>query len=511
MPTLVARRVLGSAASVMLLLALAAGAAAQTLDSRIEQILRDPKLGDSKTGVVVYDPADGTILASNRADEPLIPASNMKLLSSGAALAVLGPDFEFSTDLVLDPDYRGTSLTGNKPVAGRVVLRGSGDPALGDPVLLEQSKRGIESLVQAWVRALKDAGLQPGAELVIDDRVFDREFVHPSWPVEQLNRWYCAEVSGVNLHTNLLRIFTEPQGVGRAPSLKVEPGAPWISITNRARSVDRGSQTAWAQREANNQLTLRGDVRYSTDPVEVSLSNMPEFVARLLADRMTGAGMAPASVRLAGADEDLRSGRVVHSVKTQLATVLKRCNSDSYNLYAEALFKRIGHEVTQAPGSFASGAAVVRMVLAEKIGPEAGQATTIADGSGMSRQNRVTPRLLARWLATLADDERLSGPFLASLPRASEEGTLRRRFQGRELTNEVRAKTGFLSGVIAMSGYVSDPTSGRRVVFSIITNDKPNRVATSSIREMEERIVRVVDAWLAQQTGRGARPAAGSR
>ncbi len=493
-----------------IVLALAAAALGQSLDGRVEQILRDPRLGDSKTGVVIMDLESGSILASKRVDEALIPASNMKVLTSGAALTILGPGFSFSTDLLVDPAFAGTSPAG-KPISGRVVLRGSGDPTLGDPVLLEQSKRGVESIIQGWVTAMKEAGVAAGTELVVDDRVFDREYVHPSWPVEQLNRWYCAEVCGVNFHTNLLRIFTTPQAAGTPPVLKLEPAAPWLDIRNRARSVGKGSQTAWAQREEGNRFTVHGDVRYSTDPVEVAMSDVPGFMVRLLADRMTAAGMAPASARLASADEDLSGGRVVHSIKTDLAAVLRRCNVDSYNLYAESMLKRMGHEVTQAPGSFANGAAVVRMVLAEKLGPEAGQAITVADGSGMSRQNKVSPRILAQWLRTLHTDDRLREPFLASLPRASEEGTLRRRFQGKPLVNDVRAKTGFLSGVIAMSGYVRDPSSGKGVVFSIITNDKPNKVQTTTVREMEERIVRLADEWVSDRRPGAARPSAGAR
>lgn len=488
----------------------AAAVAGQSLDGRVDQILRDPRLGDSRTGVVLMDLESGSILASKRVDEGLIPASNMKVLTSGAALAILGPGFNFSTDLLVDPTFAGKTAAG-KPVAGRVVLRGSGDPTLGDPVLLEQSKRGVESIITGWVTAMKEAGVTAGTELVVDDRVFDREYVHPSWPVEQLNRWYCAEVCGTNFHTNLLRIFTTPQASGTPPTLKLEPAAPWLDIRNRARSVGKGSQTAWAQREEGNRFTLHGDVRYSTDPVEVALSNVPDFMARLLADRMTAAGMAPAAVRLASADEDLSGGRVVHSIKTGLSAVLRRCNVDSYNLYAESMLKRMGHEVTHAPGSFGNGAAVVRMVLAEKLGPEAGQAITVADGSGMSRQNKVTPRIMAQWLRTLHTEEKLREPFLASLPRASEEGTLRRRFQGKPLVNDVRAKTGFLSGVIAMSGYVRDPSSGKGLVFSIITNDKPNRVQTTTVREMEEKIVRLADEWVTERRPGGARPSVGTR
>ncbi|MCH8848573.1 MAG: tRNA (adenosine(37)-N6)-dimethylallyltransferase MiaA, partial [Chloroflexi bacterium] len=120
----------------------------------------------------------------------------------------------------------------------------------------------------AEVQALLDAGVKgPIAELVVDDRIFDRQYVHPTWPVQQLNRWYCAEVAGVNFHTNLLLIYTEPQAPGDAPLLRINPQADWIHIKNRATSVIRGNHTVWAARAlVKNEITVHGDVRWSPNP-----------------------------------------------------------------------------------------------------------------------------------------------------------------------------------------------------------------------------------------------------
>lgn len=480
-----------------------APALAQSLDRKVETILSDPKLGAAKTGVVIMDASEGTLLASRRADDAFIPASNMKLITSGAALTVLGPQFTFRTELVHVP---GDGTPGSQ----RVIFRGSGDPTLGDPGLLDKAGTTAESILEKWVGALKKAGVTPGAELIIDDRVFDREFVHPTWPVEQLNRWYCSEVSGANFHANLLRIYANPQAQGRPPALKVEPKSPWIDVRNKARSVASGNQTAWAARESDNSLTLYGDVRWANDPVEISLTDTPNFLGRLLADRMRAAGMAPVSVRTASANEDLSGGTVVHAEETPLADVLRRCNVDSYNLYAECLIKRLGHEVTHTSGSWANGSAVVRMVLSDQLGAKAGQSMSVADGSGMSRQNKVTPMLLAEWLEAMIKDQARGEQFIQSLAEAGDEGTLARRFRGPPLSNTVRAKTGYLSGVSAISGYVVSPDRSRKVIFVIITNDKPNSVPLSLVRQSEESIVRLADGWLRDKVG-GPGSSTGSR
>lgn len=492
-------RMLGAA---VVLLA-ACSALGQSLAGKVRTVLDDAKLGQARIGVVILDGASGEVLASARGDESFIPASNMKLLTSGAALSVLGEDFQFETNLIYDESARPPG-----GAVGRVILQGGGDPALGDPKLLQKSREGIEWVLSTWVEALETAGVPAGTEVVIDDRVFDRQFVHPSWPAEQLNRWYCAEVSGLNFHTNLISIFTEPREAGRPPGVKTEPLSPWIEIRNRARSVKSGNHTAWAAREGEKGIVIHGDVRFSNDPIEVSLTDIPAYMARLLSDRMTTAGMKPVRARVADPNENLSGGRVIHAFATDMATVLRRCNVDSYNLYAEALIKRLGHEVTNAPGSWTNGSAVMRMVLQEHLGIDAGRSFTVADGSGMSRNNRVTPRMLALWLKSMADDPRTNDAFLASLAQAGEEGTLRKRFRGNPLVNDVRAKTGYLSGVSSISGYVTDGQTGRRLIFSIITNDKPNRVQLTAIREAEERIIRIADAWV---TGKASPGAAGVR
>ena len=185
-------------AALVGVLAVAGSASAQPLQNAIEALFRDSGIGATKMGAIVIDAGTQRVLAEVNADQSYIPASNMKVVTSGAALRVLGPDFEFVTRLNFD-------AAGN-----RAVVIGSGDPAFGDPKLLEEMGISAEDLLDIWAKALRDAGFKKGGELVIDDRVFDREYVHPTWPTAQLNRWYCAEVAGVNFHTNILTIFAKP-------------------------------------------------------------------------------------------------------------------------------------------------------------------------------------------------------------------------------------------------------------------------------------------------------------
>ncbi len=470
--------------AVAALLLPACRAVAQPLTERLNTAVAKGKLGKTKIGVFAMDVDTGEVLMSRNASDSMIPASNMKLLTSGAAALVLGTDFNFKTELVWQAAQR------------RFVLRGSGDPALADPKLLSQMNIGVEDLIRHWTEAAQKAAGTVGAnELVIDDRIFDRQYRHPSWPPAQANRWYCAEVSGVIFYANLLAVFPQPQAAGTPAVLKTEPSAPWLEIRNKTRSVRQGQQTVWATWSGTGEITAHGDVRYSTDPVELALNDSPEFVTRLLADRFRRAGVPVTTARLATENESLFGGEVIQIIQTPLQQVLDRCNMDSYNLYAESLIKRMGHEVSGGAGSWKSGAAVVRMKLAELLGPEAGRGIQVADGSGMSRENRVTASLLARWLAAMSKQGEAGKAFINSIPGPGQ-GTMENRFDDRRLKNAVRAKSGYINGVCTLSGYLTSKKTGRRVVFSILANDKPGNVSVATIKNFHEDVVVICDKWL---------------
>jgi D-alanyl-D-alanine carboxypeptidase/D-alanyl-D-alanine-endopeptidase (penicillin-binding protein 4) len=143
------------------------------------------------------------------------------------------------------------------------------------------------------------------------------------------------------------------------------------------------------------------------------------------------------------------------------------------------------------------------MQVRDRLGPNAAATLVLADGSGMSRANKVSASVLASWLAAVARDPVVAGPFINSLPVARTEGTMRRRFLDKSPRNEVRGKSGLLNGVRTLSGYVTDPESQRRVVYSVLVNDIPGNVSGASVKDFHEDIVMVVDRWLTRQVERG--------
>jgi D-alanyl-D-alanine carboxypeptidase/D-alanyl-D-alanine-endopeptidase (penicillin-binding protein 4) len=501
----------GMALTAMMLIGLLLGAgtaAAQDLNVRVERAISASKTGASKIGVCMIEVGSGRRLASVGGDLALIPASNQKLLTSGAALLVLGPDFVFRTEIQLE----GT----------RLIVKGSGDPAFGDPKLLGEvdgQALTVDRLLEILAEAVKRAGVASVDEIVVDDRIFDRELVHPTWPAAQLNRWYCAEVSGVNFHTNVLNVFVNPTTPGNAAGVRLQPHSPWLEIQNSSRTVTTGDNTTWVARPGDtNRFTLYGDVRYTSQvPVEVTVHEIPLYFGRLLAQALLGRGVAvgaardaamvaEAPVRTMGRDEPTdasASRRTLAVVTTHLSDILSRCNTDSQNLYAEALVKRVGHEVTGEPGSWSNGAAVMRMMLSERLGPAFASTTVIADGSGMSRDNKVSPETIVRWLAMMAQQPNVGDAYVRSLATVGN-GTLTRRFREYKPRNTLYAKSGAIDGVRCLSGYVVHQESGRAVAFSVMCNELAGGDPSVNAMKLHEQIVQIADDWLTNQTAQDA-------
>lgn len=492
--------------SLALAILTAASAHAGSLAADVSTLVRAAKLPGAEIAVSIREVSTGEALVSIREDRPLIPASNMKLLTTGAALAGLGPEFRFRTSMALD---RGDGRH------VRLVVVGDGDPAFGDPELLASTIRrlpdgsvetglDVEALLAAWADAVAATGVVRIDELVVDDRVFDRDRIPEGWPDDQLNEHYCAPVSGLNFHGNCLHLSPRPSQ-GRAVAGDFTPHAPWIAVSNRAtaKTGSKDRHDAWLGHNPGDEesFTLFGNVREpAAAPIRTTVRDPARFFGLLLAERLRARGIEVASIRLAESEEVLSDGVSVGPVvSTPLATVLDRANTDSRNLHAEALFKRLGHARSGTSASWEDGATALREELADRVPASLLDGVVFADGSGLSRLNRIRADLMTSWLAAMHDDPSLREAFLESLAVAGERGTLRKRFRGIDLAGcDVFAKSGFINGVSCLSGYVIAP-GGRAVAFSVLCN---NVKSVADAKLLQEKIA----ARIAREI---ARPLAG--
>lgn len=489
--------------SMVAILSIAFGVApvvGQDIGRLVQDSMTTTPLGHAQVGICIIDGTTGRILFGQNEQRQFIPASNMKLLTSGAALRVLGTDFVFRTRFLL--------------VGDELVIEGAGDPALADPELLADMLPSMSctQFVDRVAEVIVDNGVTGLKGIVIDDRIFEPSVAHPTWPTNQLNNAYCAEVSGLNFHANVLNMFARPAGTG--VMIETDPVYPLVTVipsVERLMRNDRGrAESIWMTRQpTTNMVKVYGQVsKPMMSPVAVTVHDpglqFGTSLAMALARRgvvlngLTGELFAHEQVRRAEAsdriDKQKELAREIVVVRTPIQVVLNRCNTNSENLYAESLLKRMGHDVTLEPGSWENGTATLRMVMADMLDARAVGMVRAVDGSGMSRENLVTPELLALWTRAVANDPVIGEMWIESLA-VPGVGTLRERFRDSgSLRNELHAKTGYLDGVRSISGLIEHRGSGRRLYFSLIINDEGP--VDANARKFQENFVRVLDDWL---------------
>lgn len=478
------------------------------LETDLQQIIAGASLGKTRAAVLLVDLRTGENLVELNADVPMIPASNMKLITTAAALTRLGPDFKFSTKLTLitpparesadaaaDPDSQSLASSTALP---SLLVRGEGDPAFGDPVLLAQAGFEVDDLVELWVNAVVDTGYTRFDQLILDDLIFDAVRVHPDWPADQLHRYYCAQIGAINFHENLLAVLPVPSdNLGQAPIVQLFPYYPGLRTQNRA-TTGNVDDFRIQRPDGSNRFVFLGSVRNRRNqPYRVTVDDPSMFFGQFLQHKLRQAGIrVNRVVRLKPNDRvNDQPTEILHQLNTTLAGVIDRTNQDSQNMFAEALFKRMGHELTGEPGSFANGASAVRLYLRDRLASRVGlTAVRVADGSGLSPDNRVTTRVLVEVLRSMREDPTLGSIYAASLSHAGHTGTLRQRL--RDLRSDVYGKSGYLGAsanyASTLSGYLVRP-DGRTYAFSMLFNGFQPPLTSTRIKQVQDQLLTKID------------------
>jgi D-alanyl-D-alanine carboxypeptidase/D-alanyl-D-alanine-endopeptidase (penicillin-binding protein 4) len=434
------------------LLAAPWAASAQTRDEAIEAALSVRALRGARIGALVVD-EQGHELFARAPDEALIPASNHKLLTSLAALSVLGPTHRFTTELLADaaPSAEGVVHT--------LYLRGSGDPALTS----EDFWRMADDLRATGVSRVT-------GDLVLDDSAFDGRRWHPSWG-RTGSRAYHAPVGALTVNYGAFAVTVEPGAEqGDALRVVVDPPIPYLALSLRGRTGPARSRSTLVvdrQSGAPGERVIVAGAMPAGQPAKTfqrSVLDPARYAGAVLRLQLESLGIEIAGgVRLGYVPID--AVPLLAFEGSPLSDVVRRFMKYSNNQMGEALLKTLGARATGRPGSWESGAAAVRAQLEALDLPVAG--LVLRDGSGLSYENRVSPRLLVATLRAGARDFRIAPEFQAALPLAGADGTLSDRAEG--ALGRVRAKTGLLTRVTALSGYAL-AQDGERLTFSILVN-----------------------------------------
>jgi D-alanyl-D-alanine carboxypeptidase/D-alanyl-D-alanine-endopeptidase (penicillin-binding protein 4) len=402
--------------------------------------------------VSVIDLASGSTVVAHRADAPLNPASNQKLITAAIALAELGPSFRMRTGLY--GEIQGEA------VRGGLVLRGFGDPTLraSDLVALAQE------LVARGVRSVD--------EVIVDGSYFDDRVLPPAFE-QQPNEIapFRAAVAAVSVDANAYTLRILPGASEGAPAKVVLEGEGYFAVTNQIATRNGAPNVIAVQTGKSDKLALH--LSGSVPPGLGMLSyrrrveSPLDYAGHVLIDALRALRVqVPRRVRVAQSSKGLRL--LAAHASPPLAQVLASLGKDSDNFVAEMVFKVLAAERVRVPGRSEDAVPFVLEAL-KKRGVDT-KDMAIVNGSGLFDGNHATAAQLTKLLSSMYADPAVRDEYVAHLAIGGVDGTLANRLAQLPAPRVVRAKTGTLNAVIALSGYVLGPTPDKAIAFSVLAN-----------------------------------------
>ncbi|MBD6617846.1 D-alanyl-D-alanine carboxypeptidase/D-alanyl-D-alanine-endopeptidase [Komarekiella sp. 'clone 1'] len=433
------------------------------LGTAIDAVINRPLFSRARWGILVQPLTTAQTLYNRDAQKYFTPASNAKLLTTAAALQQLGGNFRFRT-----------SIYDN----GNGILRviGRGDPSLNDTHLQDLAKQ------------LKQKGIIQIKQLIADDSYIQGEIVNPTWQWEDLQSDYGAPVSSFILNQNIFSLKLVPQTVGKVSKIvwdDVNEAKQWRTI-NQSVTVEQNQPTNinFTRDLSGTVLRIQGQLTANSEPY---LLNLPivdpnyyflrRFRNALVTEKIT---LGQTFVLTGGTNKQ----EIAAVESPPLSELLLETNVNSNNLYAEALLRALAVRKPRVQNQTSAdvGLEVVKASLTQ-LGVDPAN-YVLVDGSGLSRRDLATPEAFVQTLRGIA---RTPAAFVyrASLPVAGKSGTLKNRFRNTPAEGIVQAKTGTMTGVVSLSGYVN-ALRYEPLVFSIIVNqsEQPATVVRQAIDEI---------------------------
>ncbi len=409
---------------------------------------------NAEVGVYVKSMKTGRVLYARNANQPMVPASTMKILTAEAALVYLGPDYRFSTQLLTDnkAEIKNGILQGNL----YIVL--SGDPTLTYNDLVEL----LLTLRSQQIQAI-------AGNVYIDYSAYDQKYYGPGWIEKDKSYCYAAPISASIINHNCLAFQVTPAKVsGRAAQVVTSPKYFIPQIHNAVTTKNPGNACGiHLTKEANSEISIEGCLARGRYPTGISyvVTDIPEYnkalfksVLKQLQINVYGnviTGVTPKNASMIGQ----HASKPLHELVNDM---LKK----SDNIIAGALFKKIGQLYSRAPGSWENGRTAVTNILSKHAGVNT-SGLKILDGSGLSPDNLATPAQMMQVLNFAYHHYGTSFEFISALPIAGVDGTLKHRMYN--ISRKVRAKTGTISGVVSLAGYATSKNN-EPLAFVIMIN-----------------------------------------
>ena len=474
------------------------GLQAQTLQQKVDQAVTREPLKGAVVGVMVQDAA-GHVVASREAGRRMVPASNLKLVTTGTALHALGPDFRFETGI----GYTGTVEDGT--LHGDVYIIGGGDPTLGvtDTVAVKP-----DALFWRWKSMLKDAGISRiDGRIIGDGRAYEGHLENTTWGYDDTGTYYGAGCNALSYYENAIDYLVSA-GVADEPVKVTQrfPDTPWMHFSNRTSTGPKGTGNSLYlyTTDLAPYAEMRGTYSIDRKPKVEHFANK---YGALTCAYYFWQNLRDTGWDISGGYADIDRGGYVRgadfvpaykagtpqvlgqSASPVLSKIVRQTNVLSDNFYAEALFRQMGEKASGIAVYDSCRVAVYDVLEGLMDSDLAG--IRLEDGSGLSRLNSASPAFLVSFLRSMTRSRGFDA-FLASLPQPGE-GTLNTLLP--KLTPDqkarIRVKSGSMDGVLCYSGYILDEQGKPARIFSLMVNG-----ATAKTAALRETLGGLIEAML---------------
>lgn len=437
------------------------------LSNELNQIIRDMNL-NAQISVFVKSMRYGDAIYAHNINRPLSPASTLKLYTAEAGLIFLGSDYRFSTQLLTDAkSIKAGILQGNL----YIVL--SGDPTLTYFDLIDL----VFTLRHHDINAIS-------GNVYIDNTAYDQRFYGPGWDGKDKGYCYAAPISASIINHNCLSFRVGPgKKSGGAAQVMTSPRYFYPSIKNLAITKAAHARSCSLRLGGDSAITLDGCLPKGTFAgLSYVVANIPEYNRALFKNIFAKLGIAVlGNVTFGSAGENL--SLITQHASEPLKTLVNELLKKSDNIIAGAVFKKIGQLYTRTPGSWENGSWAVAQILAKNAKLNTA-GLRILDGSGLSPYNLTTAAQMMQVLDFAFHHGDTSYEFISALPIAGVDGTLKHRMTN--ITRKVRAKTGTMSGIVSLAGYVINADK-EPLAFVIIING--NKSQGWMFKALEDQIV----------------------
>jgi serine-type D-Ala-D-Ala carboxypeptidase/endopeptidase (penicillin-binding protein 4) len=450
------------------------------LRTDIESAILAPGLYRATWGIAVHSLARNERLFELDPHALLVPASTMKLISLAAAAEAVGWDYTFETQVLATGPIVGGVLQGD------LVIVGSGDPSVAG--------RPGDADLSAWTAALRDRGISRiEGRIVGDDDAADEPRPGFIWSWDDLGYPYGALPGALNFAENVLEITVTPGALeGQPTTLTVPPDSQGPSVVNRSVTGPARSRQMLSPewRPGERHLTIAGTIAADAKPTRLAVAagNPTEWYARMVRARLIAAGIGVSGPAVDGDDAggfDRTSAAAIHTHRSPpLSGIAKPLLQESINVYAEAVLRLATGP--SGPRSTDQALDAVRARLESWDIPR--EAIQIVDGSGLSRRDVIAPDALVAILRRMWDETGAS-PWMQAVAVAGRSGTLEARMKRTPAEGNLVGKTGSMSNVRTLAGYVRT-ADGEPLAFAIMVNnfEGPSSAATEAIDRVAVRL-----------------------